>query len=134
MFWKVSQNPQKSTDEFCEIFKNTFFTEHLWTTASEIWYYSYSYTPLISFHIFITTCLYLVEFYQQISQSNKFNRNDFKVLINYGWSALISKLSLRSLNLFVSEARISKWSKSIEQLRWGLGTANCLALARRFPV
>ena len=21
--------------EFCEIFKNTFFTEHLWTTASE---------------------------------------------------------------------------------------------------
>ena len=22
--------------EFCENFKNTFFTEHLWTTASEI--------------------------------------------------------------------------------------------------
>ena len=22
--------------EFCEIFKNTFFTEHLWTTASVI--------------------------------------------------------------------------------------------------
>ena len=22
--------------EFCEIFKNTFFTEHLWTTASEV--------------------------------------------------------------------------------------------------
>ena len=21
--------------EFCEIFKNTFFTEHLWTTASD---------------------------------------------------------------------------------------------------
>ena len=23
--------------EFCEIFKNTFFTDHLWTTASEDW-------------------------------------------------------------------------------------------------
>ena len=23
--------------EFCEIFKNNFFTEHLWTTASVIW-------------------------------------------------------------------------------------------------
>ena len=23
--------------EFCEISKNTFFTEHLWTTASECW-------------------------------------------------------------------------------------------------
>ena len=22
--------------EFCEIFKNTFFTEHVWTTASEL--------------------------------------------------------------------------------------------------
>ena len=23
--------------EFCEISKNTFFTEHLWTTASNVW-------------------------------------------------------------------------------------------------
>ena len=22
--------------DFCEVFKNTFFTEHLWTTATEI--------------------------------------------------------------------------------------------------
>ena len=25
--------------EFCEIFKNTFFTEHLWTTASLHWFW-----------------------------------------------------------------------------------------------
>ena len=25
------------TCEFCETFKNTFFTEHLWTTASVFW-------------------------------------------------------------------------------------------------
>ena len=56
MFLKISQNPQENSCgrasflnkvagwalqlvqmfscEFCEIFKNTFFTEHLWTTAS----------------------------------------------------------------------------------------------------
>ena len=26
-----------SDGEFCEIFKNTFSTEHLWTTASGLW-------------------------------------------------------------------------------------------------
>ena len=26
---------QVVSHEFCEIFKNSFFTEHLWTTASE---------------------------------------------------------------------------------------------------
>ena len=26
--------------EFCEISKNTFFTEHFWTTASIFWYMS----------------------------------------------------------------------------------------------
>ena len=48
MFLKISQNSQGNTCarvsetqaqvfscEFCEIFNNTFFTEHLWTTASE---------------------------------------------------------------------------------------------------
>ena len=58
------------------------------------------------------------------------------VLFNWGCSRLINKLSLiRSLNLFVSEARISKWSKSIEQLhssRWS-DTADCLTHLRRFP-
>ena len=38
------------------------------------------------------------------------------VLFSWGLSRLINKLSLiRRLNLFTSEARISKWSKSIEQ-------------------
>ena len=48
MFLEISQNSQKNTFikketlaqvfsyEFCEISKNIFFTEHLWTTASEI--------------------------------------------------------------------------------------------------
>ena len=57
-------------------------------------------------------------------------------LFNWGWSCLINKLSLiRSLNLFASEARISKLSKSIEQLhssRWS-DTADCLTHLRRFP-
>ena len=30
VFLKVSQNLHKTTCEFCDIFKNTFFTEHLW--------------------------------------------------------------------------------------------------------
>ena len=30
----ISQNSQKDTCKFCESSKNTFFTEHLWTTAS----------------------------------------------------------------------------------------------------
>ena len=47
MFLKISQNSHENTCaikqetlaqvfsfEFCEIFKNDFFTEHLWTTAS----------------------------------------------------------------------------------------------------
>ena len=37
MFLEISQNSQENTwaREFCEISKNTFFTEHLWATASE---------------------------------------------------------------------------------------------------
>ena len=47
VFLEISQNSQENTNfimketlaqvfscEFCEISKNTFFTEHLWTTAS----------------------------------------------------------------------------------------------------
>ena len=60
MFLEISQNLQENTcarvpflvkfnfikketlvqvfsSEFCEISKNTFFTEHLWATASESW-------------------------------------------------------------------------------------------------
>ena len=63
--------------------------------------------------------------------------DNFTVLFNWGWSCLINKISLiRSLNLFASEARISKWSKFIKQLhssRWS-NTADCLRLLRRFPV
>ena len=59
------------------------------------------------------------------------------VLFNWDWSHLINRLSLiRSLNLFASEARIAKWSKSVEQLhssRWS-DSADCLTLLRRFPV
>ena len=74
---------------------------------------------------------------QQRSQSKSFNGNDLMVLFNWGWSRLINKLSLmRSLNLFVSEARISKWSKSIKQLhsnRWS-DTAGSLTHLRCFSV
>ena len=34
-FVKKETLAQVFTCEFCEIFKSTFFTEHLWTTASE---------------------------------------------------------------------------------------------------
>ena len=51
VFLEISQNSQENTCnfikieflaqvlsfEFCEISKNTFFTEHLWTTASNDW-------------------------------------------------------------------------------------------------
>ena len=38
VFFKMSQNSQESPvpEEFCKIFKNTFFTEQFWTTASEM--------------------------------------------------------------------------------------------------
>ena len=49
------------------------------------------------------------EIYQRRFQSKRFDGNDLMVLFNWGWSRSINKLSLiRSLNLFVSEARISK--------------------------
>ena len=94
----------------------------------------------ITIHYFITTCLCLVEIYQYIFQSNSFNGNDLMVLFNYGWSRLTSNLSLmKSLNLFASEARISKWlsiEKSIEQLHSSSlsDIADCLTLLRRFPI
>ena len=85
------------------------------------------------FQYFITKFLCMLEIYQEIFQSN---RNDSMVFFNWGWSRWINKLSsIRSLNLFASEARISKWSKSIEQLhssRWS-DTADCLILLRHFP-
>ena len=61
------------------------------------------------FQYFITTCLCTVEIYQEMFPSNTFNGYDLMVLFNWRWSRLINKLSLiRSLNLFASEARISK--------------------------
>ena len=61
------------------------------------------------FQCFITTCLCTVEIYQEMFQSNSFNRNDLMVLVSWGRPCLINKLSLiRSLNLFVSEAKITK--------------------------
>ena len=58
---------------------------------------------------FITTSLCLAEIYQQVFQPCSFNENDLMVLFIWGWSHLMNKLSLiSSLNLFVSEARISK--------------------------
>ena len=35
VFLQISQHAQDNTCEFCEISKNTFFMEHLRTTASE---------------------------------------------------------------------------------------------------
>ena len=34
LFIKKEALPQVFSCGFCEIFKNTFFTEHVWTTAS----------------------------------------------------------------------------------------------------
>ena len=33
VFLEISQNAQVLFCEFCEIFKNSIFTEHLWTTV-----------------------------------------------------------------------------------------------------
>ena len=46
------------------------------------------------FQYFITACLYTVEIYQEIFQSNKFNQNGLMVLFNWGWSRLINKLQI----------------------------------------
>ena len=37
VFLDISQNSQVFSCEFCEISKNTFFTEHHWMTASDIY-------------------------------------------------------------------------------------------------
>ena len=34
VFLEISQNSQENTCEFCKVSKNTFFTEHIWATAS----------------------------------------------------------------------------------------------------
>ena len=69
------------------------------------------------FQYFVTTCLCTAKIYQEMLQSNSFNRNDLMVWFNWSWSCLVNTLSLiRSLNLFASGARIPKWSKPIEQL------------------
>ena len=44
VFLEISQNSQENTCEFCEISKNTFFAEHLWTTAPIFF--------IVPFHIF----------------------------------------------------------------------------------
>ena len=77
-----------------------------------------------------------MEIYLEIFKSNSFNWNDLMVLFNWGWSRLINKLPLISLNLFASESRIPKWSKSIEQFHPSRSsdTADCLTLLRHFPV
>ena len=60
-----------------------------------------------------------------MSQSNNLSWNDSMDLFHWGWSCLMNKLFLiRSLNLFASEARISKWSYSNI---WS-DTADCLTL------
>ena len=88
------------------------------------------------FQYFIATCLHGRKLSTKVSVRS-FNGNDLMVLFNLVWSRIINKLSLiRSLNLFASEARISKRSKSTEQLhssRWS-DTVDCLTHLRRFPV
>ena len=84
------------------------------------WYCSFPNIPFISFNTFITSFLHTVEFYVQMSQTNSFKENDLMLLFNWSWSRLINKRSpIRSLNLVAPEARISKWSNSIEQLHLG---------------
>ena len=116
--------------------------------VNNIYIYIYIYICLITdtillqytlhqFQYFITTCLCTMEIYQQIFQSNSLNKNDLMVLFNWGWSCLINKLSLiRSLKLFLSGARIPKWSKPIEQFHSSIwsDTADCLIFLVRFPV
>ena len=69
--------------------------------------FSYN-TPFISFNI-SKQHAHTDEIYQRSSQSKSFNGKDLMVLFCWGWSRLISKLSvIRSLNLFASEARTSK--------------------------
>ena len=64
---------------------------------------------LYQFQLSITTWLCMVEIYQGMFQLNNFNRNDLMILFKWGCSRSINKLSLIiSLNLFASEARISK--------------------------
>ena len=73
------------------------------------------------FQYFITTHLHGPNLSTKVSVK-KIKRKWLDGFVQLGWSRLINKLSLkRSLNLFLPEARISKWSKSIEQLhssRW----------------
>ena len=65
------------------------------------------YSFFYHFQYFIIACLCTVEIYLEMFKLNSFHGNDLMVL--WDWSRLINKLSLiRSLNLFASEARISK--------------------------
>ena len=66
-------------------------------------------------------------------KSNSSSGNDQMVLFDWDWSRFMNKFSLiRSLNLFSSEARKSKWSKYIEQLLSSEcpDSADCLTLLK----
>ena len=61
--------------------------------------------------------------------------NDFTVRFKTGLSRLIVKLSLvRSLKLFVSETKISKWSKSTVKSETPYVVRNSFTLLKRLPV
>ena len=81
---------------------------------------------LLQFQYFITTSLCTLGSYKQMFHPNSFNGNDLVALFSL----------IRTLNLFGSEATLSKWLKCIEKLhssRWS-DTAHFLTFLRHFPV
>ena len=52
VFWKISQNSQVFSCQFCETFKNTFFTEDLRATVSETVKESEAYSKPCQTHFF----------------------------------------------------------------------------------
>ena len=50
-FIKKEARAQAFSCQFCENFQNTFFTEHLWTTASEHCFRDWLYILINTFHI-----------------------------------------------------------------------------------
>ena len=90
----------------------------------------------------MTTYLCTVEFYQKISQSNRFKENALMVLFNWGRSRLMNEVSLiRSLILFPTEAKyqynqglLNSYNQLNVQIPLTVSSLRCFPVKLEIPI
>ena len=109
---------------FCEISKNTFFTEHLWTTASvsisfSLWKWD------MEIHAFLKTILVFL-----LKLKEHYRTAFFESSLSDVWSKLITSFFLLINPL---SGNPTKWSNTLKQFVGNL-LANCLSVFDHFVV